>query len=111
MNNIHTYTICHMNLIMTMVSLMHGELFEFTGDVVRCARVQVPVWISNVAGRCHSSKASISNEIFLKRVPTNVSSVTGLRAHQTTRLVLATGLILGRARMVLIVGVAAMGRV
>jgi hypothetical protein len=34
MDNIHTYTICHPDLVIARVFLMHGEGFKFTGDMI-----------------------------------------------------------------------------
>jgi predicted secreted protein len=45
MTNAHTLSICHVNLLMALVLLSHGELVELTDDVVGGASVAIPIGV------------------------------------------------------------------
>jgi hypothetical protein len=50
MMNMHTSTVCRMNLITAIVVLLHGELVKTVGEVIGRARVHVPPGIYVVGG-------------------------------------------------------------
>jgi hypothetical protein len=84
MNNINTCTDCP-DLVITIVMFMHGELLKFICDMVHRTGVEVSVWIDNIRRRCHSSKANVRDELFIKSIPTYVGSVARLHVDVEAR--------------------------
>jgi hypothetical protein len=83
MDNIHTCIVCHPDLLVAVVLLMHGKLLKLTGDVVGLFLVKIPIWIG-VRGRCHGSHLIIRDAILIIAVPKGSHGVTDLHAHLAT---------------------------
>ena len=45
---LHTCTIGIVNLLMTVIFLMHGDLLKLMGDVVRGARISIPICVYSI---------------------------------------------------------------
>jgi hypothetical protein len=89
MSNVHTCVICCPDLVIAMVGLMHGELLELTRDVVRCPRVQVPIWVTS-RYRCHACQASVRYRLFIVSVSAIGSRVPDFEANCAAGVELAT---------------------
>jgi hypothetical protein len=79
-NNVYTYTVCHLNLVIATVMLMHGELLQFPSDVIGGPRIEVPVGIRRVDGS-HSWDTCVGDEGLIKYVLADAGIVTLLEAH------------------------------
>jgi hypothetical protein len=87
-SNLHTCPICSLNVVVPVVAFMHGELFNLTGDVVGCPRVQIPVGVSISGCRGHSSNMLLGDVNYIKSVPADTCCVPYLEAHLALRSVL-----------------------
>ena len=46
--NLHTFSTGSVDVVLAAVLLTHGHLLEFTGDVVGCAAVHIPVCVHSI---------------------------------------------------------------
>ena len=50
MCNVHTLSVCSLNLILAMVVLLHGELVKVISEVIGSCRVRIPIRINWIRG-------------------------------------------------------------
>jgi hypothetical protein len=81
MRNLHTCTVSHLYLIVASVVIMHGELFELTSDMIRSARLSVPVGVGVVRCSSRSSHAGFRDVFLIEPVPAHIGRMTNLEAY------------------------------
>jgi hypothetical protein len=84
MANLHTCPSCSVNLILSGVPILHGQLVQLTSDMVGSSCASIPlVGIYAIQCHCSCSKMLTGNKIFIKPVETLGCSVILLEAHLT----------------------------
>lgn len=77
MFNLHTCTTCRMNLVITIVLVMHGQVLQVAGDVIGRPRICVPGGIDRGGAHGSSNVTFFRHVVFIKPMP-------AVRGHVST---------------------------
>src|SRR4051794_27383408 len=58
MCNAHTFSVCCLDMIMSMIGLLHRELVKIIGEMIRSRRVNIPARINSTATSRSSREGS-----------------------------------------------------
>jgi hypothetical protein len=77
MSNVHTRPVGCMNLIVTVVGIMHGQLVKISCDMVRSTRICIPIVVGSARG-CKGDSVRLKVGVVLISIPTLFCSVANL---------------------------------
>jgi hypothetical protein len=84
MNNLHTSSVCRVDLFLPVVLLMHHKLVKLTSDVICGARVGVPRYVNAIALPLSIVHGLLfSSEVTIKPFPALLHCVLGLLTQLT----------------------------